>query len=55
MKRLKQGVPTLMVATLLGNTEQIVIKHYSAWIESRQKGLDDAVEKANGYPHIIPV
>jgi len=54
-KLLKQGVPTLMVATLLGNTEQIVIKHYSAWIESRQKGLDDAVEKANGYHHIAPV
>lgn len=26
---------------------QIVVKHYSAWIESRQKPLDDAVEKAN--------
>lgn len=44
---LKRGVPAGTVAILLGNTEQIVVKHYSAWIESRQKPLDDAVEKAN--------
>jgi hypothetical protein len=44
---LKKGVPAGTVAMLLGNTEQIVVKHYSAWIESRQKPLDDAVEKAN--------
>lgn len=44
---LERGVPAGSVAILLGNTEQIVVKHYSAWIESRQKGLDDAVEKAN--------
>jgi site-specific recombinase XerD len=44
---LKKGVPAGTVAILLGNTEQIVVKHYSAWIESRQKPLDDAVEKAN--------
>jgi integrase len=45
---LKQGVPAGTVAILLGNTEQIVVKHYSAWIEARQKALDEAVEKANG-------
>jgi site-specific recombinase XerD len=44
---LKKGVPAGTVAILLGNTEQIVVKHYSAWIESRQRPLDDAVEKAN--------
>jgi integrase/recombinase XerD len=52
---LKQGTPAGTVAILLGNTEQIVIKHYSAWIEARQKGLDEAVEKANGYHDISPV
>lgn len=45
---LKRGVPAGTVAILLGNTEQIVVKHYSAWIEARQKALDEAVEKANG-------
>jgi site-specific recombinase XerD len=45
---LKQGVPAGTVAILLGNTEQIVVKHYSAWIEARQKALDEAVAKANG-------
>ncbi len=45
---LKKGVPAGTVAILLGNTEQIVVKHYSAWIEARQKALDEAVEKANG-------
>jgi integrase len=33
---LKRGVPAGTVAILLGNTEQIVVRHYSAWIESRQ-------------------
>ena len=45
---LKQGTPAGTVAILLGNTEQIVIKHYSAWIEARQKGLDEAVKKRTG-------
>lgn len=52
---LKQGTPAGIVADLLGNTEQIVVKHYSAWIEARQKGLDEAVKKANGYHNILPV
>jgi hypothetical protein len=42
-------------AILLGNTEQIVIKHYSAWIEARQVGLDEAIKKANGFHDIKPV
>ena len=47
----KRGVQflrgALHVAILLGDTEQIVVEHYSAWIESRQKPLDDAIETAN--------
>lgn len=49
---LKHGTPAGLVARLLGNTEQIVIKHYDAWIEARQRLLDDAVEAANGYHHL---
>lgn len=52
---LKQGTRAGTVAILLGNTEQIVIKHYSAWVKERQKGLDEAVEKANGYHDILSV
>jgi site-specific recombinase XerD len=52
---LKQGTPAGTVAILLGNTEQIVIKHYSAWVEARQQKLDDAVKKANGYHDIKPI
>ena len=52
---LKQGTPAGIVADLLGNTEQIVVKHYSAWIEARQQGLDEAVKRANGYHDILPV
>ena len=43
----ERGVPAGTVAILLGNAEQIVVPHYSARIESWQKPLDDAVEKAN--------
>jgi site-specific recombinase XerD len=49
---LKQGTRAGTVAILLGNTEQIVIKHYSAWVKERQQGLDDAVTQANGYHDI---
>jgi integrase len=52
---LQQGVPVGMVASLLGNSERIVEKHYSAWIEARQKGLDEAVQKANGYHQLAAV
>lgn len=34
---------------------QIVIEHYSAWVKERQKGLDDAVKKANGYQDFLPI
>jgi site-specific recombinase XerD len=40
---LEKGVPVEGVATLLGNTPAIVAKHYSAFVESRQKALEAAV------------
>jgi site-specific recombinase XerD len=52
---LKNGTPAGIVASLLGNSERIVTKHYSAWVAERQKGLDEAVTKANGYHELAPV
>jgi site-specific recombinase XerD len=46
---LRQGVSVTHVAALLGNTEEMVQKHYSAWTVERQKHLDEVVRKANGY------
>lgn len=36
-------LPVSHVATLLGNTESIVRKHYSQWIPERQQALDKAI------------
>lgn len=40
---LERGVPVEMVATLLGNTPVVVVKHYAAFIESRQRAIESAV------------
>ena len=37
------GLPVSHVATLLGNTEDIVRKHYSKWIPERQTAFDNAI------------
>jgi integrase len=37
------GLPVSHVATLLGNTEDIVRKHYSKWIPERQQAFDNAI------------
>jgi len=37
------GLPVSHVATLLGNSESIVRKHYSKWIPERQQAFDNAV------------
>jgi integrase len=34
------------VAELLGNTEQMVLKHYSAWVSSRQERLTNILKEA---------
>ena len=34
------------VAELLGNTEQMVLKHYSAWVASRQERLTNILKEA---------
>jgi len=44
---LKRGTPVGVVATLLGNSEAVVRKYYSAWVVSRQQGLDEAVADPN--------
>jgi integrase len=43
---LSKGVPVSEVAAILGNSPRIVEKHYSQWIETRQKALDAAVKLA---------
>lgn len=40
---LMQGLSVSYVATLLGNTENIVRKHYSKWIPERQHAFDAAI------------
>ena len=37
------GLPVSHVATMLGNTEAIVRKHYSKWIPERQTAFDNAI------------
>jgi integrase len=37
------GLPVSHVATLLGNTENLVRKHYSKWIPERQQAFDNAI------------
>ena len=37
------GLPVSHVASLLGNTEDIVRKHYSKWIPERQTAFDNAI------------
>jgi len=43
---LEKGVPVEMVATLLGNTPAVVMKHYAAFVESRQRAIEVAVRNA---------
>jgi site-specific recombinase XerD len=43
-RMLVAGLPVSHVATLLGNTEDIVRKHYSKWIPERQTALDNAIK-----------
>jgi site-specific recombinase XerD len=40
---LVKGVPVGFVASILGDSETIVRKHYSKWISERQTAVDDAV------------
>jgi integrase/recombinase XerC len=41
---LQGGVPVETVATVLGNTPLIVSRHYSAFVESRQRALEEAIK-----------
>jgi site-specific recombinase XerD len=40
---LEKGITVEHVAAILGNSPAIVYKHYSPWVASRQKALDEAV------------
>jgi len=42
----KPGVTVRDVAELLGNTEQMVLKSYSAWVKERQTRLTNILKEA---------
>jgi integrase len=42
----KPGVTVRMVAELLGNTEDVVRKHYSAWVPERQAAITKILKEA---------
>ncbi len=42
----KPGVTVRDVAELLGNTEEIVLKRYSAWVKDRQDRLTKILQEA---------
>jgi site-specific recombinase XerD len=46
LEQINSGAPLERIAELLGNTYRIVEKHYSPWVKSRQKALDDTVAKS---------
>jgi site-specific recombinase XerD len=46
LEQINAGASLERIAELLGNTYKIVEKHYSAWVPSRQKALDDTVAKS---------
>jgi integrase len=43
---LVRGVPAGFVASVLGDSEEIVRRHYSKWIAERQVGLDRAIRES---------
>lgn len=45
---LENGVLVEHVAAILGNSPQIIYKHYAPWMPSRQKALDAAVKQVWG-------
>jgi site-specific recombinase XerD len=46
LEQINAGASLERIAELLGNTYKIVEKHYSAWVQSRQKPLDETVAKS---------
>jgi site-specific recombinase XerD len=46
LEQINAGASLERIAELLGNTYKIVEKHYSAWVQSRQKALDEIVAKS---------
>lgn len=61
---LQSGTPVSVVAELMGNTEAVVRKHYSAWVPERQEASNNAMRNAfanapqPGTPHklnVVPI
>jgi integrase len=48
---LQRGVPPCDVADLIGNTEDVVLKHYARWVPERQERLTNILrEKLSSAP-----
>jgi site-specific recombinase XerD len=43
---LEHGVPTRDVAELIGDTEEMVLKHYARWVPERQARLTLVLQEA---------
>jgi site-specific recombinase XerD len=46
LEQINAGASLERIAELLGNTYKIVEKHYSAWVKSRQRALDETVSRS---------
>jgi site-specific recombinase XerD len=46
LEQINAGASLERIGELLGNTYKIVEKHYSAWVKSRQRALDETVLKS---------
>jgi len=42
---LQRGVPTRDVAELIGDTEDMVVKHYTRWVPERQERLTNILRE----------
>jgi site-specific recombinase XerD len=45
IEMLEKGALVEQVAAVLGNSPQIVYKHYSPWVQSRQRALEKSIKK----------
>jgi hypothetical protein len=47
---LQRGVPPRDVAKLIGDTEEVVLKHYARWVPERQERLTSCAKSWRPHP-----
>jgi integrase len=52
---LESGVPIADVAELIGDTEEIVRRHYAKWVPERQARLTRILQEALGKPKLAVI